>query len=100
MSRQKQVLVNPLPVPGFKFPANICLPDATVIFTDTSTISDGTQNAFTYSWNPPAGATGSSVSGLAQGIYNVVVKDSNNCPVSFSYTIANPPAIAIAQRFF
>ena len=48
---QKNVLVNPLPVPGFRFPASICLPDATAVFTDTSTIADGTQNAFTYLWN-------------------------------------------------
>ena len=48
---QKNVLVNPLPVPGFRFPASICLPDATAVFTDTSIIADGTQNAFTYLWN-------------------------------------------------
>ena len=51
VSVQKNVLINPLPVPGFRFPASICLPDATAIFTDTSTIADGTQNAFTYRWN-------------------------------------------------
>jgi gliding motility-associated-like protein len=51
VSIQKNILINPLPVVGFKFPASICLPDATAIFTDTSSIADGTQNAFTYLWN-------------------------------------------------
>ena len=49
--RQKTILVNPLPVPGFKFPASICMPIPIAAFTDTSTISDGTANAFTYLWN-------------------------------------------------
>jgi gliding motility-associated-like protein len=65
VSRQKQVLVNPLPVPGFTFPASICLPDATVIFTDISGIADGTQNTFTYSWNfddPSSGVNNTSTS--------------------------------------
>jgi gliding motility-associated-like protein len=51
VSVQKNVLINPLPVVAFSFPASICLPDATAIFTDASSIADGTQNAFTYLWN-------------------------------------------------
>ena len=51
VSKQKQITVNPLPVPYFKFPASICLPDATVNFIDSSTIADGTENTFTYAWN-------------------------------------------------
>lgn len=58
--------------------------------------SGGTGN-YTYSWNPPIGATSSSVSGLAVGTYNVTITDSNNCNAPFSYNIANPPAISIAQ---
>ncbi len=48
---QKTVPIHPLPVPNFSFPANICLPNANVTFTDASTIADGTENAFTYLWN-------------------------------------------------
>ena len=43
--------VNPNPVADFNYPANVCMPVAKVDFTDQSTISDGTQNSFTYSWN-------------------------------------------------
>jgi len=63
VSRQKQVAVNPLPVPGFKFPATgVCLPNASVAFTDTSSIADGTQNSFTYSWRFGDPASGNNVS--------------------------------------
>ena len=51
VTREKLVVVNPLPVPSFKFPASICMPNPIAAFTDTSTISDGTTNAFTYLWN-------------------------------------------------
>ncbi len=51
VTRQKTVLLNPQPAPNFTFPASICLPDATAILTDASTIKDGTENAFTYLWN-------------------------------------------------
>lgn len=46
----KNVVVSPLPVPGFVLPDN-CLNDPFSQFTDTSKISDGTQAAFTYLWN-------------------------------------------------
>ena len=43
--------VLPKPVPNFASPASICLPDAAVTFTNLSTISDGTENNFSYLWN-------------------------------------------------
>jgi gliding motility-associated-like protein len=54
--------VNPNPVANFSYPANICMPVAKVDFTDLSTISDGTQNAFTYSWNFGDAGSGSNTS--------------------------------------
>ena len=57
------VVVNPLPVPNFTVPAGVCLPDASVLFTNTSSIADGTQNSFTYNWNfgdPASGAANTS----------------------------------------
>lgn len=44
------VVINNKPVPNF---TNLfaCLPDGVVNFTDASTIADGTQNLFNYSWN-------------------------------------------------
>lgn len=41
----------PKPVPDFAFPDTICLPDASMIFTNLSTISDGSESAFRYWWN-------------------------------------------------
>jgi gliding motility-associated-like protein len=50
VSKQQQVTVSPLPVPSFTFPASACLPNASITFTDVSTIADGTMNTFTYAW--------------------------------------------------
>lgn len=47
---QKQVMVNPLPVPGFIVPGN-CINDVISQFTDTSKIADGTGAQFAYLWN-------------------------------------------------
>ncbi|MEX1202248.1 MAG: PKD domain-containing protein, partial [Ferruginibacter sp.] len=69
------VLVNPLPVPNFSFPATVCLPVANVQFTDVSSIADGTENAFTYSWNfgdPSSGAANTSTARNPSHIYNTV----------------------------
>ena len=44
--------IHPLPRPNFSFDKpNYCIPNATVIFNNLSTIADGTENAFTYLWN-------------------------------------------------
>ncbi len=60
---RQPVTVHPLPVPGFRIPASACLPDASITFTDTSSIDDGTGNSFTYLWNfddPASGAANTS----------------------------------------
>ena len=44
------ITVRPLPVVDFSLP-DICLDDAYAQFIDKSTIADGTQANFTYSWN-------------------------------------------------
>jgi len=46
----RNVIINPNPVAAFIF-GNACLPSGTMQFTNTSTISDGTQSQFSYSWN-------------------------------------------------
>jgi gliding motility-associated-like protein len=45
------VFVNPLPSVNFSFPAIACLPNANVVFTNLSTIADGTESQFQYLWN-------------------------------------------------
>lgn len=59
----QQVVIDPLPRPDFTFPASLCLPAASVLFTNTSSIPDGTENTFTYLWNfdhPASGAANTS----------------------------------------
>ena len=51
VSLTQPVTINPIPRPAFTFPANTCLPEATVAFTNTTTIADGTTNAITYTWD-------------------------------------------------
>ena len=46
--------INPLPQVGFVLP-EICVSDASAIFTDTSKIADGTQSQFAWSWKILAG---------------------------------------------
>jgi gliding motility-associated-like protein len=54
----KQVLINPLPSVNFKLPIT-CVNDPFSQFLDSSSISDGSQNSFTYQWNfGDANATG------------------------------------------
>lgn len=50
------VLVNPQPQPDFSFGQG-CLPQASVQFTNASTIPDGTQAGFSYAWRFGDGGT-------------------------------------------
>ncbi|MFT3981305.1 MAG: PKD domain-containing protein [Ferruginibacter sp.] len=62
----QQVVVNPLPAPDFSFPASVCLPNASVTFTNESSIVNGTENTFTYLWN--FGDPGSGTSNTATAL--------------------------------
>ena len=67
------VLVNPVPKPNFTIPVSACLPSASVIFINTSTIADGTQAAFNYLWNfgdPASGTLNTSTGTSPTHIYN------------------------------
>ncbi len=53
------VTIHPQPKPNFSIPASACLPNAAVSFADISTIADGTEANFIYSWDfgdPPSGS--------------------------------------------
>ena len=55
-----QVVVKPQPKPNFTFPASVCLPNAVIPFTNTSTMAD--LSSMTYLWNfgdPASGANSS-----------------------------------------
>ncbi|MEJ7780610.1 MAG: PKD domain-containing protein [Daejeonella sp.] len=45
-----EVIVNPLPRADFEVP-DFCLTDGSAVFTNTSTISDGTESQLTYLWD-------------------------------------------------
>jgi gliding motility-associated-like protein len=45
------VIVSPQPKPNFSFPVTACLPNASIAFSDASSIADGTESSFTYLWN-------------------------------------------------
>lgn len=47
----KLVSIHPLPKVNFTLPSNVCLPKGKATFTGTSTISDNSENWFSYSWN-------------------------------------------------
>lgn len=51
LSVTQPVTISPLPRPAFTFPPNSCLPTASVAFTNTTTIADGTLNSITYTWD-------------------------------------------------
>jgi gliding motility-associated-like protein len=80
----KTIVIHAPPVASFNF-GNACLPTGTAQFTDQSTISDGTQNLFTYSWNFGDGGTSAQQNPVhnysATGPFNVVltVTSNNGC---------------------
>lgn len=89
----KTVVINALPSPNFSFSNIVCLPDGNAQFSDLSTISDGTQNLFTYSWNFGDGGTSTLKNPIHQytavGPFNVKleVTSNNNCKKDTTITV-------------
>lgn len=90
----RQVVVNPMPQPGFAMPEN-CLTDPFSQFTDTTKIADGSQGQFIYLWNfndPNASGANGNTSALrnpqhkytAVGDYNIslTVISNKGCTAS------------------
>ncbi|MEI9944813.1 MAG: PKD domain-containing protein [Chitinophagaceae bacterium] len=87
------IIVSPNPVVDFSLP-NVCLPSGSASFNSLSTISDGTGNLFTYSWNfGDASAVGSGQSPVhiysATGPYTVslTVTSNNGCVTTASKSL-------------
>jgi gliding motility-associated-like protein len=78
------VSIHANPVANFSFP-NICLPAGTAQFADLSTISDGSQSLFTYTWDFGDGGNATVKNPLhnfsGTGPYNVklTVTSNNGC---------------------
>lgn len=96
VSRQKTISVNPLPQPSFGFPPSACLPNASVAFTDASTIADGTENTFTYFWRFDDAASGNANTSVsknpthvytADGVYRVTLTCTSGAGCKDSITI-------------
>ncbi|MEL1255895.1 T9SS type A sorting domain-containing protein [Flavobacterium sp. DGU38] len=65
------------------------------------TVSGGTPN-YTYQWRKDASATiigtGSSITGLAAGVYHLLVKDANNCTLpEIDYTVNQPDKLEVVS---
>ncbi|MEI6408658.1 MAG: gliding motility-associated C-terminal domain-containing protein [Bacteroidota bacterium] len=54
----------------------------------TVTLTGGTA-PFAYTWSP-SGGTGATASGLSAGLYNVQIKDANNCIATASVQLSQP----------
>lgn len=53
---------------------------------------------YAYSWNDPAGQTGTTATGLGQGSYTVTVTDANGCTAQATATI-DPPVFVLNADF-
>ncbi|WP_169578062.1 beta strand repeat-containing protein [Rudanella lutea] len=58
-------------------------------------VSGGTPG-YTYSW-APSGGTAATANGLSAGIYTVTITDANACTTTRSFTITQPPALAVSS---
>ncbi len=85
-----QLQINPLPNVGFILP-QICLNDANAIFTDTSSIAQGS-NTFTYLWNfnagTPAVSPGPNITTSTLKNPQVTYHKSDNYQVALTVTSA------------
>jgi gliding motility-associated-like protein len=94
------ITVNVLPVPNFTPPANVCLPEGTALFTNTTTISDGTLPGVTYTWNfgdatpilssPPAPVSPThNYSAVGPFTVKLVATSNKGCKDSVSKVLSN-----------
>jgi gliding motility-associated-like protein len=79
----QSVVVNAKPVANFNLPANVCLPVGAALFTNTTTISDGTLPQVSYVWDfGDLSPTTTSLDGAhnysAAGPFNVKLKATSN----------------------
>lgn len=81
----KQINVNPVARPNFRFPNISCLPAANVSFQNLSTIPDNTESSFSYLWNfgdPASGANNTATIMNPSHIYNTLGSYNVNLQVT------------------
>lgn len=102
------VLVNYNPVVDFSVPAVVCLPAGAAQFTDLSTIGDGSQSQFAYTWDfgdPSSGAANGSIlknpvhNYSATGTYSIKLRvtSKDGCFTENTKTLSNIYAQAKAN---
>lgn len=84
------VAVHPRPVVGFILP-KVCLSDASALFTDTTTISDGSAAQMTYLWNFNAGtpAISPGPNTLTSSLQNPAVKYNKSADYQVSLMVTS-----------
>ncbi len=96
------LFVNPLPQPGFILP-EVCLNDASALFTDTSKIADGSEAQFSYLWNfnagTPAITPGPNTSSSTLKNPQVKYNKSDNYTVSLRVTSKDNCVNTTSQTF-
>ena len=59
-----------------------------------SVTATGGTPGYTYSW-APSGGTAATATGLTAGTYTVTITDANACTITRTFTITQPPALAV-----
>jgi gliding motility-associated-like protein len=94
--------INPTPKVGFILP-EVCLSDAFALFTDTTTISDGSQAQFKWAWNfnagSPAVTPGPNIATSTSQNPQIKYAKSDNYKVSLTVTSKNGCATTTTQDF-
>lgn len=95
-------MVNAIPEPGFVIP-EVCLNDASALFTDTTKSADGT-TSFTYLWNFNAGlpsvAPAPTVAASALTAKNPAVKYNKAADYKVSLTVTSNGCVASLESAF
>lgn len=58
-------------------------------------MASGGTPPLTYKWSDPAGQTGPVAGNLSAGAYTVTITDKNNCTLTLSASVQEPPAITV-----
>ena len=103
----QNVVIHPQPLPGYISP-EVCLSDASAIFTDTSTVASG--SITNWAWNfgdPTSGINNTSVLQFPQHRYNAIgsytatltVTTNNNCVATLPQTFTVNGDIPVSNFF-
>ena len=104
----KTITIYPDPVASFNLNGNVCLPQGTANFTNTSTINDGTGPLLTYVWNFGDGNTSSATNPVhnyttaAPFTVSLIATSNNGCHDTVTKAINNiyaqPNAVFTVDR--